>query len=546
LSSLGQIAPPVGGGGGGGLTDAQLRATPVPVSGTVTANAGTGTMAVSLATAPTTPVTGTFFQATQPVSAASLPLPLGAATEANQQTNALTNAQLRAAAVPIDLPDNNQDVYNQIVTVQRNIQLSLSFFALTPAAQLTITGTGSTSQSGGEGVFSSGVGVTNTLKAVSPSTLIYAPGFELYSSFSARFTVGTVTSVQRLGPYNATDGFSFGYNNTAFGLWSRFNTVDTIVAQASWNLDPCLAAATSKFTRNGVPEALDPTKTNIFRVRYGWHGAAAVFYEILAPDGDYVQVHVLRIANSLTTPSMISPNVPITLDIIKTAGATDIIMRCAAWSGGTTAPAAVKPPSIGAVATDPALVVAISPNNREIFRGRAGTFRAPGRAGTVGQNILSIHNATGSTITVVVNKVFVDLMQTVIKAVTVAPPIMRLWKVTVLPTNGTALTKNKIGGSGASNASVTLLQDASADGTGAGTTLTATRPAGTIISQEFAPRLITAAGYEMADRVEWLGDTQVVLAPLEGLVLFLDYVLATQNPTTDMWIAGIEWYEYTT
>jgi len=47
----------------GPLTDAELRATPVPVSGTVTANAGTGTFAVS---------------------AASLPLPAGAATAALQ------------------------------------------------------------------------------------------------------------------------------------------------------------------------------------------------------------------------------------------------------------------------------------------------------------------------------------------------------------------------------------------------------------------------------------------------------------------------------
>lgn len=54
-----------------GLTDTQLRATAVPVS---------------LATAPTTPVTGTFFQVTQPVSVASLPLPTGAATSASQTT----------------------------------------------------------------------------------------------------------------------------------------------------------------------------------------------------------------------------------------------------------------------------------------------------------------------------------------------------------------------------------------------------------------------------------------------------------------------------
>lgn len=46
----------------GPLTDTQLRATPVPVSGTVTANAGTGTLAVSLASVPSHAVTnaGTF------------------------------------------------------------------------------------------------------------------------------------------------------------------------------------------------------------------------------------------------------------------------------------------------------------------------------------------------------------------------------------------------------------------------------------------------------------------------------------------------------
>lgn len=70
----------------GGLTDTQLRASAVPtslasvpthavtgsgtftVSGTVTANAGSGTQAVSIASMPSTPVTGAFFQTTQPVS----------------------------------------------------------------------------------------------------------------------------------------------------------------------------------------------------------------------------------------------------------------------------------------------------------------------------------------------------------------------------------------------------------------------------------------------------------------------------------------------
>lgn len=71
----------------GPLTDAQLRATPVPVSGTVTANTGlTQPLTDAQLRASAVPVSGTFFQATQPVSAASLPLPSGAATSANQTT----------------------------------------------------------------------------------------------------------------------------------------------------------------------------------------------------------------------------------------------------------------------------------------------------------------------------------------------------------------------------------------------------------------------------------------------------------------------------
>jgi hypothetical protein len=66
----------------GPLTDAELRATAVPVSGTVTANTGLSQpLTDSQLRATAVPVSGTFFQATQPVSAAALPLPSGASTE---------------------------------------------------------------------------------------------------------------------------------------------------------------------------------------------------------------------------------------------------------------------------------------------------------------------------------------------------------------------------------------------------------------------------------------------------------------------------------
>jgi hypothetical protein len=181
------------------------------------------------------------------------------------------------------------------------------------------------------------------------------------------------------------------------------------------------------------------------------------------------------------------------------------------------------------------------------YRGRCCTFRTPGRAGTTGQKLFAIHNATGSTVLVDVERITVDMVATVIKAVTVLPPAIRMYRVTALPTNGTAGTKVARDTTLTSSSSLTVFQDASADGTSSATALTATLPAGNVMSQVFAPRMITAAGYEMLDTYPFLEGAEqlVTLRPLEGIVIALDYVLATQNPVTDMWLVDCRWTEYT-
>lgn len=178
------------------------------------------------------------------------------------------------------------------------------------------------------------------------------------------------------------------------------------------------------------------------------------------------------------------------------------------------------------------------------YKGRVATFRTPGRAGTAGQKLFALHNATASAKVVSINQISVDLVQTVVKAVTVLPPVIRVYRVTVLPTNGTAGTKVARDTALTSSASLTVFQDAQADGTSSATALTATLPAGNVLTQEYAPRFITAAGYEPFDRTTFFGgQTTIVLRALEGIVVMLDYTLATQNPITDMWIVGCEWDE---
>lgn len=188
------------------------------------------------------------------------------------------------------------------------------------------------------------------------------------------------------------------------------------------------------------------------------------------------------------------------------------------------------------------------PSNRGEYVGFASTFKMPGIAGTAGQKLFSIYNgpATAKPVTVRVFGVTVGLYETVVKAVTVPAVVLRLWKVTVAPTNGSAVTKVAANsGSVAASSSVTVLQDASADGTSSSPTLTATLPAGTWVAQKIAPRAITAAGWLGLPDVQLLDNGATVeLRSNEGLVVFADYVDAVSNPTTDRWTVSCSYEQY--
>jgi hypothetical protein len=181
------------------------------------------------------------------------------------------------------------------------------------------------------------------------------------------------------------------------------------------------------------------------------------------------------------------------------------------------------------------------------YHGRVGTFKTPGRA-AVNQKVFALHNATGSAVLVDLKRLRVDVLQTAVKAVTIVVPVIRVYRVTVLPTNGTALTKVTTDTSQSSSASVTVFGDASADGTLSASALTATIPAGNVLAQTYAPRVFTAVGYEPLDTVEFfVGDeTDVTLRALEGIVVFLESAVATTGiPATDQYIVSADWEEYT-
>jgi hypothetical protein len=261
--------------------------------------------------------------------------PNGQSTMANSAPVVIASDQ---SPVPINV---SSDVFEQVVVGSRYNQVEVNFSQTDPdlITDITVTKTngGDASNSSGQAVFSTGANTNGGIKAVSNGLVYYNPHSETFAAFSAVFTTGIANSYQRIGIYDANNGFFVGFNNAVFGVTLRKGGLDTFTAQASFNVDTLTGAANSTFRRNGVPEAIDFTKDNLYRIRFGWLGAAPIFFEAYSPDGDWVVFNVIRHPNSSTSASINNPDLPITLDIQKTgAGATNLIVNTGCWGAGTT------------------------------------------------------------------------------------------------------------------------------------------------------------------------------------------------------------------
>lgn len=203
-------------------------------------------------------------------------------------------------------------------------------------ATVTTTGTGSASQVTGSLNLVTGASTAGTSKAVSTEYLRYRVGGEVYCLFTAAWSaVGAASSYQRIGLYDANEGFWIGYTDATWGVAVRTNGSDTQTAAASFNGDLLTGAAGSRFTRGGTPEAIDLTKINVFRIRFGWLGSAPVKFEVLSADGDWVLMHTIRQPNNAVTPHIRSTILPMTAEVGNTATtATSKTLITSGWAAG--------------------------------------------------------------------------------------------------------------------------------------------------------------------------------------------------------------------
>ena len=256
-----------------------------------------------------------------------------------------TEATLQDIAAAIDtgtisVKPVHDDVLGVAVAGTRNNQIEISFFSSFNSDLITNTNTGggSATIANGHALYATGTGTSATSKGVSTQTLAYRPAHEEYAYFTAAFTTPTsANSDQRIGLYDANNGYFIGFDGLTFGLTQRTAGVDTFVARSSWNGDLLTGAVGSQFTRNGTPEAINLNYSNLFRIRFAWLGSASVLFEVFSPDGAWITFHTLRVPNTQLDPHIATPNLPMTVEAIKaSADATNLIVYTACWAAGTT------------------------------------------------------------------------------------------------------------------------------------------------------------------------------------------------------------------
>jgi hypothetical protein len=285
--------------------------------------------------------------ATQPISALYLPLPMGAATESTLgsiNTN-VSNLNTKINNNPYQnkvLSDIGNDIFNAAVVGQKYNQIEIDFNTAPGATLITNTtgGGGTITQANGQSTYATSISSNGQAKSVSVQTLNYRPGNESFVMFTASFTVsaGFTTSYQRIGLYDANNGFYIGFEGRDFGITKRTAGVNTFISQANFNGDKLDGLNGSKFTRDGYIEPINFGYSNLFRIRFGWLGSASIIFEIMSPDGNWVIFNTIKQPNSAQAPSLTNPNLPMTIDANKNGSGSGIAMSMTTtcWAAGTT------------------------------------------------------------------------------------------------------------------------------------------------------------------------------------------------------------------
>ena len=228
----------------------------------------------------------------------------------------------------VNSTEDQKSAFNEVLVAELTpkVQIDFNYTINSRIASTTVDGSGATSTSNSKAVLQTTANANSSATLESKRVVKYDPGQGALARFTAVFTTGVANSNQEAGIGDDTDGFFFGYNGASFGIMSRQNGADTWVASSSWNGDPADGTQT-------LP-AIDPTKGNVYQIRYQWLGFGAITFWIENPiNGKFILVHTIQYANANTDPSIFNPTLPLRLHVANTSNTSDIQLQSSSMAG---------------------------------------------------------------------------------------------------------------------------------------------------------------------------------------------------------------------
>ena len=156
--------------------------------------------------------------------------------------------------------------------------------------------------------------------------LRYIPGHEAYAFFTCVFATPVADLTQRIGLFDFDggdgNGFFIGYNGLIFGITRRRAGVDTFTAVDVANVFP---------VDSGV---FDPTKGNVYKISYGYLGFATIHFEVLLPQGTFIEFAKIEYPNTSTETHIANTNIPLRAEMTNSGSTVDSQMRIGSVSAG--------------------------------------------------------------------------------------------------------------------------------------------------------------------------------------------------------------------
>lgn len=130
----------------------------------------------------------------------------------------------------------------------------------------------------------------------------------------------------KAGTFSLVDTDTTGVAGTLAETVAGASTTNEWIAQTAWNED--------KADGTGRLPILDPTKGNVFQIRYQWLGFGLLSFAIEDPaDGEYHTVHTIRFANANVIPSLQNPTLPLHIMAKNLANTSNLTIKTGSMAG---------------------------------------------------------------------------------------------------------------------------------------------------------------------------------------------------------------------